>query len=118
MRIGESINELYVDTHLVVRLLHAAFKDVRDAELTRDVWQIRWCAFEALRRCPRNDFQVCNLCQTRDHFVLTTFGKIRGGFIFAQAVEGKDGDRFLRDGRLSSHRRLALESARSRLRVR
>ena len=37
MGIGQSVDQLHIHPHLIVRFLHAAFDDVRDAELLRDL---------------------------------------------------------------------------------
>ena len=37
MRVGRGLDQLHVDPHLVVGFLHAAFEDVRHAELLRDL---------------------------------------------------------------------------------
>ena len=50
MRIGQRINELHIDAHLIVRFLHAPFENVRDTELLRDLGKIIRSAFEMLRR--------------------------------------------------------------------
>ena len=58
MRVGQGIDQLHIDADLIARLLHAAFQDVQDAELFRDVRQVFWRTFEFLRRRPRDHFQV------------------------------------------------------------
>ena len=50
-----------------------------------------------LRRSARNHFQVRDLRQPRQDFVLNAFGEISVRLVLAQVLEGQDGDRFLRD---------------------
>ena len=40
MRVGQRIDQLHIDAHLIVRFLHAAFEDVHDSELFCDLAQI------------------------------------------------------------------------------
>ena len=77
MRVGQGVDELHVHADLVIRLLHASFEDVGDAELLRDLSQIGRRALESLRRCARNHFQLGDLCQPRQNFVLNAFAEVR-----------------------------------------
>ena len=65
-----------------------------DAELLRDIGQIFRRAFEFLRRGPRDDFQVGDLGQPRQNFVLHAFGEKRVVGIATEIVEWQDRDRF------------------------
>ena len=80
------------DPHLLVRFLDAAFENVRHVELLRDLAQIGRRAFVSLRRGARNHFEVGDLGEAREDFILDAFGKIGVRFIFAQVFKWKNGD--------------------------
>ncbi len=48
--------------------MHAAFQDVRDVELLRDLAEIARRTLEALRRGARDDFQIGDLGQASEDF--------------------------------------------------
>ena len=99
MRIGRGFDQLHIHAHLFALFLHAAFEDVRDAELPCDLRQIFRRAFEALRRGARDDFQIGDLRQPRQNFILHAFGKVSVLRIVAEIFERQDRDRFRdRDG--------------------
>jgi hypothetical protein len=87
MRVGQRINELHIDAHLVVRFLHAAFENVRHAKLLRDLGEIVRRAFEMLRRCARNYFQIGHLGQAGKDFILHAFGEVSVALVFTQTFK-------------------------------
>ena len=61
MRIIRCLDQLHVHAHGVAALLHAAFQDMRYAELPGDLGQILRRAFVMLRRGARDHLQVRDL---------------------------------------------------------
>ena len=49
MRVILGVDQLHMHSHLVTGFAHAAFENVRDAKLLRDIRQMRACTFETLR---------------------------------------------------------------------
>ena len=92
MRVGESINELHIHANLIVCFLHAAFENIRDAELLRNLREIIRRTFEMLSGCARNHFQIGDLGQPCENLILHPFGKKRVGFVFAQILERQHSD--------------------------
>ena len=76
MRVGQSVNQLYVDAHLIVSFLHTAFQDVHYAELLRDLGKIIRRAFEMLCRRAGDDFERLNLGKAGENFILHAFSKV------------------------------------------
>ena len=87
------VDELDIHPHLVIRLLHATLQDVRHAKLLGDLREIVRRAFEMLRRRAGDHFQVGDLCQPRQNFVLDALGEVGVRLVLAQVLEGQDGDR-------------------------
>ncbi|MFZ3375601.1 MAG: hypothetical protein WA183_08610, partial [Chthoniobacterales bacterium] len=83
-----------IDPHLIGCFLDATLKDVRYAKLLRDLSKIARFALILLRRSARNHFQIRDLSQARQNFVLHPFGKIGVVRIVAQVFQRKDGNRF------------------------
>ena len=93
MGVSDRIDQLHIDPHLVVRLLHTPFENVHHPELLRDLTQIGRHGLEPLGRSPRDHFQVGDLRQPRQNFILNAFRKKRISLFLAQIVEWEDGDR-------------------------
>ena len=72
--------------------LHAAFEDVGHAELLRDLGQVARLALILLGRSARDHFQVRDLRQPRQDFVLDAAGEILVRLVFAQTRERQHGD--------------------------
>ena len=72
-------------------------KNVGDAELLRDLGKIFRRAFEVLRRRPRDHFQVRDLGQSRQDFVLHAFTKVSVIRIATEIIERQHRDRFVRN---------------------
>ena len=102
MRVGHRVDQLHIDAHLIVRFLHAAFEDMHDSELFRDLRQVVGRALEALRRGARDDFQVGYLGETCQDFLLHAFGEISVVGVATEIIERQHRDRFCRQFRLSS----------------
>ena len=96
MGISDRIDQLHIDPHLVVRLLHTAFENVHHPKLLRDFAQIRRHSFEPLGRRPRDHLQVGDLRESGEYFILHTFREKRISFFFAQIIEWQYRDRFCR----------------------
>ncbi len=97
MCVGESVDELHIHPDLIARFLHAAFQNVGHPKLLRDLGKIVRCAFEMLRRCARNYFQIRDFGQPRQDFILHAFAKVSVVGIATKVVEWQHCDRFIRD---------------------
>ena len=64
-RVGVRVDQLNIDANLIGRFLNAAFKDVGNAELLRNLAQIARSTFVLLRRCSRDHLKVRNLREAR-----------------------------------------------------
>src|SRR5215471_10028128 len=60
-----------------------------DAELSRNLRQVFWRALVMLRRCARDHFQIRDLRQARQDFILNAVGKISIGLVFAAVFKRK-----------------------------
>ena len=96
MFVSQSIDQLNIDTNLVGNSLDAAFQNVGDAELLCDLRKIFRRALEMLRRGARNHFEIGDLGQPGEDFILHAFGEISIIGIATEIVEGQDRDRFRR----------------------
>src|SRR4029453_16921261 len=106
MRIVRDVDELHVHPYLIGRALCAAFQNMRDAELSRDLEQIARRALESLRGSTRDHLQISNFGEARENLLLNALGKIGIGFVFAQIFERQHGDAFATDSRYWCRRRL------------
>ena len=95
MGVGQRIDELHIYADLIVGFLHASFQNVRHSKLLRDLGQILRRAFEMLRRCARNHFQVRDFGQTGEDFILYAFGKISVVGVATEIIERQHRNRFL-----------------------
>ena len=96
MGIGASVDELRVDVNAVGGALHAPFKDVPDAKIFCDLAQVSRDATLVLHHAgTTNHFQIGNLRQVGQDFVLHAVCEKGIGFFFAQVLERKNGDAFL-----------------------
>src|SRR5439155_164827 len=95
MGIGLRVNQLHIDPHLIGRFLDAALKDVRYTKLLRGFAEIPWFALIALRGSVRNYFQICDLSQPRQDFLLNAVRKIGVIRIATEVFKGQHGDAFL-----------------------
>ena len=76
MRVIQRVDQLHIHAHLISRFLYAAFENVRYAELLRDLRQIFRRTFEILRRRARDHFEIGDLGQSREDFILHAFAKV------------------------------------------
>ena len=67
------------------------------AELLRDLRKIIRRAFEVLRRCARDHFQIGDLGQPRENLILHAFAEVSVVGIAAEIVEWQNRDRFVRN---------------------
>jgi len=91
MSVVTRVNELDVDANLVVSLLDAAFQDVSDSKLLRNLVDVSGGAFEPLGSGARNNFQLRNFCQPGQNLVLDAFAEVGVIGIFAEVLERKHG---------------------------
>ena len=80
----------------VVRALHTAFHDMGHTQRLRDFAADcvpgRFCTAS---RCAADDFQIGNLGEISENFVLHAFGKICVFFVPAEIFKRQHGDAFL-----------------------
>ena len=81
--IGRGLDQLHVDVHQLAGLLHAAFENIRDAELLRDFRQVSGLALILLSRGARNHLQRTDLRESGEDFVLNAGRKERVRFVLA-----------------------------------
>src|SRR4029434_9596300 len=79
MRIAGCLDEVHADADCVASFLNATLKNVRHIKLLRDLREIARVTLIPLRRSARNYFQVRDLCQTREDFLLNAIRKISVG---------------------------------------
>src|SRR6266404_4145702 len=99
MRVAVRLNELNVDVHAVARLLHAAFENVRNTQLARNLRQIFRRAFVMRRRSARDDSESTDFGKGGDNFILNALREKGIVFIRTQIIEREDGDAFVRNSR-------------------
>src|SRR5947199_10232994 len=96
MRVVARVDQLCVYAHLAAGALHASFKQVRDAKLLRDLAQITRCRVFVLRYTGTTDhFQVRDLGEIGQDFVLNAFSEISVVRVAAQIIERQNGDGFI-----------------------
>jgi hypothetical protein len=96
------IDQLRVHPHFIGGALHAAFDDMRHAQLLADLPQIARCtAFVLHHRHPTNHFEIRDLCEVGQDLVLTPsaeqgiafsslrFSNGRTAMLFSMAVAGE-----------------------------
>src|SRR6266481_5024363 len=99
MRVGLCLNKLNVDVHAVACLLHAAFKNIRNTQVSRDLGQIFWRALVLRSRSAGDDPKSADLGKGGDNFVLNPLRKKCVLLVRAQIVERQDRDAFVRSSR-------------------
>src|SRR6266403_465843 len=106
MRVGLRLNELDVNVHAVACLLHAAFENIRNTQVSRDLGQIFRRAFVMRRRSARDYSQPADLGKGGDNFILNALREKCVLLVRAQIVERQNRDAFVRSsGRGCSWRR-------------
>src|SRR4030095_14996232 len=94
MRIAGCLDEVHADADCVASFLNATLKNVCHTKLLRDLGEVARFALLLLRRSARNDFQVRDLRESREDFLLNTIRKISVGFVLAKVCKGQHRDRF------------------------
>ena len=98
MCVVPSIDQLGVDPHFVPGALHAALNNVRYPKLLSDLAQIARDFCLILHYAGAADhFQVRDLGQARQDFILHAVGEKSVGFLLAQIFKGKNRDAFFRN---------------------
>ena len=101
MGIGAGVDELRVDPQMIARPLHAAFEEMRDAELLPDLPRV--AGFTSLVRAgggAADHFEIGDFGQIGENFILDARRKVGVLLVVAQVLEGQHRDAFL--GRRSS----------------
>ena len=92
------LDQLRVHPHFPARPLHAAFEEVRDAQLLADLAQVATGRLAILHHArAANDLQVGDLSQIGQDFILHAIGEKSVLLVAAQVFEGQDSDGFFRD---------------------
>src|SRR6266513_1184056 len=99
MRVILGLNELDVDMHAIAHLLYAAFENVRNTQVPRDLGQIFRRAFVMRRRSARDYSQAADLGKGSDNFILNALREECVLLIRAQIVERQNRDAFVRSSR-------------------
>ena len=94
MAIGQGVQQLHINVHLVVGFLDAAFENIGNSKLARDLTQVFGSAFVTLSRAARNYFQVRNLRESRDNFVLNASCEVLVVGIAAEISKRQDSNGF------------------------
>src|SRR5215475_3815291 len=97
MRIAGCLDEVHADADCVASFLNATLKNVCHTKLLRDLREIARFALIPLRRSARNYFQVRDLCQAREDFLLNTIRKIGVIWVAAEVLERKHGNAFFKN---------------------
>ena len=113
MVVGGGADELHIDVHRVRHFLHASFENVCHAELPCDFSKVLRTACVMRSRSARDHFETADLGQSRQNFVLNTFGEVSVGLIIAEVLEGKHSDTSFWDSRDGSGRSMQHEEERS-----
>src|SRR5205823_10253691 len=88
MRVRAGIEQLRVDAHAVARALNASFYHIRDSQLLRNLAQIACNAALILQNGgAADDFQVGDLRQVREDFVLHPIGEVSISFVFTSVFK-------------------------------
>jgi hypothetical protein len=95
--VGRGADQLHVHVHDLARLLHAAFEDVRDAQLARDLRQIVRAARIVLRGGARDHLERADLRQAREDLVLDARGEVAVGFLVGEIFKRQHRDGLLVD---------------------
>src|SRR5215831_2957966 len=90
--IGLRIDQLHIDPHLIRRFLDATLKNVRHAELLRDLGEVTRLALVPLRRRARNNSQIRDLSEARQNLLLNTVAKEGVLSVITQILEWQYGD--------------------------
>ena len=94
--IGARIDQLRVDAHAIARALNASFHDMRDTKLLADLAQIsRGSAFVLHHRSAADHFQIGDLRQVGENFVLHAIGEIGVVFVVAEVFKRQHSDAFV-----------------------
>src|ERR1051326_8645283 len=91
--------ELDIDANLLAGLLDASFQYIRDAKLLGDLRKIRGPALKLLRGCARNYFEIGELRQARQNFILDAFSKVGVRLVVAKIFKWQNCNAFFRDRR-------------------
>ena len=91
------IDQLRVHAHTIAHALHTAFHQMRDPELLRDLAQVaRDSSLVLHHRSAADHFQVGDLGEVSQNFVLHAVGKKGVRLFFAEIFERQNGDAFFR----------------------
>ena len=98
MRIVASVDQLRVHSHLIRNPLDTAFQHVGNAERLTDLAQVtRGRGLVLVYAGAADHFQVGDLGQIGEDFVLNAVGKIGVRFVFAQIFKRQHRNAFLRN---------------------
>ncbi len=96
MRVSPRVEQLRVNSNFVGSPLYAAFDDMCYAELLADFAQIARRAALVLHDARAADhFEISNLCQVRQDFVLHTVGEVSIGFVFTSVFKREHRNAFV-----------------------
>ena len=99
MRIVRRLDQLDIDPDPLAVFLDAPLEDMGDTQLAGDLRQVVGRAFVMLGGGARDHFQVSDLGQAGQDFILDAIGEISVSLFRAQVFKGQDGDRLSRSRR-------------------
>ena len=91
------IKQLNIDPYLIGNFLHATLKNIGHAKLLRDLGEIARFALITLGGSAGNDFQIRDLGQACENFLLNPIGEISICFVLTQILKRQHGDAFFRN---------------------
>ena len=98
MRIGASIDQLSTDANSAAGALDRAFKNVSDTECFADFAEVTLDNVFVLHyRRAADHFEVGDLCEIGQDFVLNPIGKVGILFVVAEIFKRKNSDAFVRN---------------------
>ena len=98
MAVGARIHQLGVHAHAIAGALNASFHHIRHSELLGDLTQItRFSALVLHHRRAADYFQVRDLSQVGQDFILNAVREVSVFFRIAQILKWKNSDALLKD---------------------
>src|SRR5690242_21658600 len=106
MRVVARVDQLRIDPHLVCHALDTAFQHMSNPERLANITQIPRCLSLVLRHtCSADYFEVRDLGQISENFILNAVSEKRVLLVIAQTFKRKHCDAFVR----SEERRVGKE---------
>ena len=96
MGIGSRIDQLRAHSDVIIRALHASFKNMGHAQGFSDVTQTALCPGPILhRRCPTDHLKIRDLCEHGENLVLDAVCEISVLLVRTEIFEWQDSNALL-----------------------